>query len=684
METDNAEVSVTLSDIEALESGLKRLFDEEADSPLTLPPSDSPIAKLANMVEQLRSQHLRMIGNNETQTVGEGEFEIKRRNQMRDISSKFNQTVGQVADDLIERGHEGTRATEHAAGSVDEMTKSSEEIRNAISTVTDIAKDSSNTVQDAAEKAASAIEIAGQVNHAASDIVKVTVMIEAIALQTKMLSLNAKIEAARAGSHGAGFAVVAAEVKDLSNRTTAAAGEVKNTATGMQQAAKHMSKAIEDVKTANEGVRDTTANMITAIDRQIEMTNEIAERASNTNIQMEIADKGIKAIQVEAKRLRDSAGEFVEFITAEPGVTDDAVYFGQSAPYSGAVSSLGEGTRKGIELSFKLAEHDGGIHGRLPKLVGMDDGYDPDRALSNVRSLVRGGEIFALVGAVGTPTSKLSERIARGGRVPFIGPVTGTGFLRNSGFEHVINVRASYGDEAQALVSTLSGTADLSNCAMFLQSDAYGFAVRTAIQAALEPRGFKLRTIAGYDRASGDVSQAIDIISDASPAVVFMAGTAGTSAKFLKGVKERRLEAKFATISFVGAAEFARQAGSAGHGVLVSQVVPPPQDPTSELAKNYLQALKQFGKQGEQPDFATLEGFVMGKAICEVLSRCGREFDRESFLQTLVHKKTTLQIHDFPLVYGPGNNTGTNAVFVTRLEHGGQYSIERAISAKAA
>lgn len=684
MNPDSTEdVLVKLVDVGELEAGLKRIFVEQLDTPLALPSASSPIYRLATLIEQLRAEYMRLAIHNEDQTVGEGEFEIKRRNQMREISSKFNDTVGQVAGDLIDRGHDGTRATEQAAESVGQMMKSSEEIRSAIGTVTKIAKQSSETVREAAEKAAGAIEIAGNVNNAASEIVKVTGMIESIALQTKMLSLNAKIEAARAGSHGAGFAVVAAEVKDLSNRTTAAAGEVKNTAKEMQQAALHMSDAVEGVKSVNEGVRDTTANMIVAIDKQIDMTNEIADRAQNSNIQMEIAEKGIKAIQNEAIRLRDNAREFVDFIAAEPGVTDDAVYFGQSAPYSGAVASLGTGTRKGIELSFKLIEDEGGIHGRMPKLVGVDDKYNPDLALENVRSLVRGGEIFALVGAVGTPTSKLSERIARGGRVPFIGPVTGTSFLRRPDCGHVVNVRASYADEANALVSSLSGSADLSNCAIFLQSDAYGFAVRNAVQAALKPLGQEIKIIAGYERSTGDVSDAIELIAEARPSVVFMAGTAGACANFLKGVRQKSVDAVFATISFVGAAEFSTQAGSAGNGVLMSQVVPPPNDPAYPLVKEYLDALSLFAIR-ETPDFAMLEGFLIGKVICEMLSRCGRDFDRESFLQTISREQTTLNISDTLLNYGPRDNTGSRAVYVTRLNHSGNYVLENERRRKAA
>ena len=659
-------------EIRGLMAGLKKTLIEESADPLPMPSETSPLYPLALLVDQLRAAHVKLSRQNEVQTVGEGEFEIKRRTQMREISQNFSGTVGKVVVDLIARGTEGTRATEQAVASVSEMVQKSEGIRTAIQTVIDQAASSSESVKFAAKRADAAIDITADVQSAAREIVEIVELIDSISFQTNLLALNASIEAARAGDFGRGFSVVAQEVKTLSNRTSEAAQRIKSTAEGMQGAANNMTEAVRAIKDANQSVSNTTSDTIEAINAQVAVTKEITERAEASGRQLGLAEARIRAIQEEAGRLSQKTEEFARYISAEPGVTDEAVIFGQSAPFSGAVASLGTGTRIGIEIAFAEAAAQGGIHGRRPELRALDDAYDPDKALENVRSLVRSGQIFGLVGAVGTPTSKLSERIARGGRVPFVGPVTGTGFLRTRERGHVINVRASYNDEAAALVKHFEFAGGLQNCALFYQADAYGQAVSEALKRPLSAQGAAIATMAPYDRATGDVSQAIATILAAKPDLVFMAGTAAPTATFVKGLREAGLTAQLATISFVGAAEFARQAQSSGEGVIVSQVVPSPSDRSMPLVQQYLAALDRHAR-GKAPDFAMLEGYLVGRVLCEMLQRAGPEPTRESFLQTVFARRTDLQIGGFALCYGPGNNLGTSAVFLTQLGRNGTY-----------
>ncbi|WP_138470248.1 ABC transporter substrate-binding protein [Poseidonocella sp. HB161398] len=662
-----------IGEIDLLAAGLRKLLVEESVQPLELPPEGSVLHPLALLVEQLRAAHVKLSRQNEVQTVGEGEFEIKRRSQMREISQNFSGTVGKVVTDLIARGEEGTRATESAVASVRDMVEKTEGIRTAIEAVIEQAASSSESVKFAASRADAAIKITADVQAAAREIVEIVELIDSISFQTNLLALNASIEAARAGDFGRGFSVVAQEVKTLSNHTSEAAQRIKQTAEGMQGAANSMTEAVRAIKDANESVSSTTSDTIEAIDRQVAATKDITEGAEASGRQLAQAESRIRAIQEEAGRLSRKTEDFARYISAEPGITADAVTFGQSAPFSGAVASLGTGTRTGIEVAFAEAAAAGGIHGRMPVLRAIDDGYDPDKALDNVRSLVRSGEIFGLVGAVGTPTSKLSERIARGGRVPFVGPVTGTGFLRTRERSHVVNTRASYGDEADALVRHFETAGGLDDCALFFQADAYGLAVSEALKKPLAARGCAIRHLAPYDRTTGDVSEAVRIITAAAPKLVFMAGTAGPTAKFATALREAGIEAHLATISFVGAAEFARQAGQAGEGVVVSQVVPSPSDRASQLVKQCNAALERFGR-GAKPDFAVLEGYLTGRVLCEMLERAGTDPRRETFLQTVFARRTELDIGGFRLRYGPGENTGTQAVFLTELGRGGLYA----------
>lgn len=664
--------------IAAFSESLSVALIEEFKKPVEYPGTGSPLHELGKIVQKLVTAHIDLISENEAQTVGEGAFELKRRAQMRNIASRFDSTVGEEIEKLISRGNEVSQASEQAVQAVDNVAASAKEIRETIATVKDRAGASGETVALATVKAEEAIEMTENLKSAAGEIVKVVDLIEAIAMQTSLLALNASVEAARAGAVGKGFGVVASEVKNLSVKTTEAAQSVRKTVLGMNEATRTMTLAVDAIKEANGNVSTTTSGMIEAIESQVEATDQITSLADVSARQMSVAEERVRAIQTEAGALKSKTGQFVRFVSAEPGVTATEVRFGQSAPFSGAVASLGLGTRKGIELAFAEAAAAGGIHGRKPVLVAHDDGYDPKRALENVRNLVRSGEILGLVGAVGTPTSKLSERIARGGQVPFIGAVTGTAFLRSEDRKNVVNLRASYDDEAKALVGHFAASGkDLSQCGFFYQSDAYGFSVRDSLQKALGSKGGALTVLAPYSRETGDVSAAVATIAREKPKVVFMAGTAAPTAKLLAGVRAAGVEAEFATISFVGAAELARQAGQDGAGVLVSQVVPMPDDANHMLSRSYLKALSAHLPR-EKPDFAMLEGYLTGRMICDLLQRIGPSVSRERLLSAVFNRRTEMDVSGFRLAYGPGNNAGSDAVFLTRMRADGSYEAVRA------
>src|ERR1700737_1300210 len=89
----------------------------------------------------------------------------------------------------------------------------------------------------------------------------------------------------------------------------------------------------------------------------------------------------------------------------EIGVSSDTILFGQAAVLEGPSSALGQGMRQGILAAFAEINAKGGVHGRKLKLVSRDDGYDPDRSVAETMKLIEDDKVFALIGAVGTPTA---------------------------------------------------------------------------------------------------------------------------------------------------------------------------------------------------------------------------------------------------------------------------------------
>ena len=89
----------------------------------------------------------------------------------------------------------------------------------------------------------------------------------------------------------------------------------------------------------------------------------------------------------------------------EAGVSEDAVLFGQAAALEGPSSALGLRMRQGIVAAFTEVNAKGGVNGRKLQLISRDDGYDPDRSVAQTLRLIENDKVFALIGAVGTPTA---------------------------------------------------------------------------------------------------------------------------------------------------------------------------------------------------------------------------------------------------------------------------------------
>src|SRR5207344_3535934 len=102
------------------------------------------------------------------------------------------------------------------------------------------------------------------------------------------------------------------------------------------------------------------------------------------------------------------------------------ILFGQVAALNGPAQALGQGMR--ILAAFEEANRAGGINGRKLELKSIDDGYEPEKTIEATNRAIKEDKVFALVGAVGTPTSKAGQPIATAAKVPFIGPFTGAEF----------------------------------------------------------------------------------------------------------------------------------------------------------------------------------------------------------------------------------------------------------------
>ncbi len=361
----------------------------------------------------------------------------------------------------------------------------------------------------------------------------------------------------------------------------------------------------------------------------------------------------------------------LEIRAEESGISDERILFGQSAAFSGPARELGKNMRIGIEAAFQEANARGGIHGRQLILLSLDDAYEPEAAIANTRRLIEQDGIFALIGAVGTPTSLSATPVAAAAGIPYIAPFTGAAFLREDRWQNVINLRASYNQETEAMVARLTTDLGIKRIAVMYQDDSFGRAGYRGVRQALERRGMEPVAIGVYPRNTTAIKTGLLNLHGANPDAVILIGAYQPVATLIAWARHTGLDPVFMTISFVGSNALAEELGRGGVGVFVTQVVPFPTNDIPRVGIAYRRALAAHAPEAT-PGFVSYEGYLAGRLAIAALERCGREVDRAGFLKSL-RGADTIDLDGFELRYGANDNQGSDAVFLTVIGTDGNY-----------
>jgi ABC-type branched-subunit amino acid transport system substrate-binding protein len=363
----------------------------------------------------------------------------------------------------------------------------------------------------------------------------------------------------------------------------------------------------------------------------------------------------------------------VPAFSADEGISADGVVFAQVAALDGPASALGTGMRNGITLAFEEANAAGGVHGRMVSLDSFDDGYEPDRSVTEVRRIIEANQHIALIGPVGTPTSQATQPLTTEAGMPFIGPFTGAGFLRDPSLRNVINVRATYAAETEAWIAYLVDDLGMNDIAILYQDDGFGRVGLDGVTAALSARGMELAAQGTYTRNTVAVKAALLDIRKAEPDAVVMVGAYKPIAEFIKLSRKLGMDATFVNISFVGSRALSGELGPDGEGVIISQVVPFPWDTSVGIVAEYNAAIDAHG-EGAEPDFIKLEGYIVGRLALRALEAAGPAPTRAAFMDALAGLGQ-FQMGGLEFTFGPGDNQGLDSVFLTRIAADGSFEM---------
>jgi branched-chain amino acid transport system substrate-binding protein len=370
-----------------------------------------------------------------------------------------------------------------------------------------------------------------------------------------------------------------------------------------------------------------------------------------------------------------------EEVKSVPGVSDTEVLIGSSSALGGHASFLGTQNLHGSLAYLKEINENGGVHGRQIKIISYDDSYDPPKTVANTQKLISQDGVFALFDYVGTPTSVKIIDVVHQAKTPILGLFTGAESLRTPFRPYIFNVRDSYYNEAEGAITYFVDKLGFSKIACFYQNDAFGKAVLSGAQLALERRNMELIATDTFERGTMDVEGAMENIKNSGAEAIIMVGTYSPLAKFVKVSNDVGYKPYFHTVSFVGSEAYGKELvevqkidPSQYEKIIVTQVVPSPFSEEFETVREYKELAKKHYPQDE-PNYVALEGFVNAKVLVAALKGAGKELTRETFIDSLEAMQNVPMGIGKSITYTTTDHQGLQGIYYSKVTNDGTFRI---------
>ena len=296
-------------------TNLSSLIGQVGDNADNLKNASGDLSEAASQAAQATSQITTTVQQvakgiqDQAQQISQTASSVEQMARAIDGVAKGAQEQGQAVSKATDLTNRMGNAIEQVSGNANAVTqdsaRASEAARNGGRTV----KETLQGMQSIKDKVNLSAQKVQEMGRRSDEIGAIVETIEDIASQTNLLALNAAIEAARAGEHGKGFAVVADEVRKLAERAASSTKEISKLVTGIQ------STVAEAVKAMDEGSKEVELGVGLA-NQAGEALNAILEAAEAVNQQAQLASQA-------SKEMTRASGEMVTAVDAVSAVIEE-------------------------------------------------------------------------------------------------------------------------------------------------------------------------------------------------------------------------------------------------------------------------------------------------------------------------------------------------------------------------
>ena len=281
-------------------------------------------ADLSARLEVRGNDELAVIGTGFNSFIGKIHSVLARVRESSDSVAVASKEIREGNSDLSARTEQQASALEETAATMEELTSTVKQNADNARQANQMAVHASEVASRGGTVVAQVVDTMASINESSRKVVDIISVIDGIAFQTNILALNAAVEAARAGEQGRGFAVVASEVRNLAQRSAAAAKEIKeligNSVNQVEAGSALVAQAgstMEEVVTSVRRVTDIVSEITAASGEQshgIGQVNQAIGQMDGVTQQnaalVEQAAAAAESLQDQAATLVALVGEF--------------------------------------------------------------------------------------------------------------------------------------------------------------------------------------------------------------------------------------------------------------------------------------------------------------------------------------------------------------------------------------
>jgi ABC-type branched-subunit amino acid transport system substrate-binding protein len=253
--------------------------------------------------------------------------------------------------------------------------------------------------------------------------------------------------------------------------------------------------------------------------------------------------------------------------------------------------------------------------------------------------------------------------------IPFFAPFSGA-LLARPKVRNVMNIRASYPDEAEQLVQHLA-TIGIRRIAIAYQNNTFGKEVFEGARLAMEKHKISGATSVTVENDGSDAAKAAATLAAANPEAVLVGLAGKPTIDFVKAMRQQRRGLPLYALSIMGSAATLKALGDDAAGIAVSQVVPMPGNSMVPVVRDFQQAWKASGVKLE-PSHLALEGYINARVFTEALRRAGNNPTRAAFIDAAWN----IRRHDlggFDISFSTPGRNASRFVELTMVSRDGRF-----------